>query len=93
MYGHNMRLHDYLDRLEVQRMPGDRRETLRRLHLAHRETFLFDNLTIHTGGHISLALGDLERKFLDDGRGGYCFERTAVSRRSFGTSDDPVTLL
>ena len=96
-----MRLHDYLDRLEARLTPGDQRaslhadvETLRRLHLAHRETFLFENLTIQTGGQISLDLGDLERKFLDEGRGGYCFEQNTLFAevlREVGLK--PVTLL
>jgi N-hydroxyarylamine O-acetyltransferase len=96
-----MRLHDYLDRLEARLTPGDQRaslhpdvETLRRLHLAHRETFLFENLTIQTGGQISLALDDLERKFLDEGRGGYCFEQNTLFAevlREVGLK--PVTLL
>lgn len=96
-----MRLHDYLGRVEAGRAPADQRvalradaETLRRLHLAHRETFLFENLTIQTGGRISLALGDLERKFLDEGRGGYCFEQNtlfAAVLRDVGLN--PVTLL
>jgi N-hydroxyarylamine O-acetyltransferase len=96
-----MRLHDYLGRVEAGRAPADQRvalhadvETLRRLHLAHRETFLFENLTIQTGGRISLALGDLERKFLDEGRGGYCFEQNtlfAAVLREVGLN--PTTLL
>jgi N-hydroxyarylamine O-acetyltransferase len=73
-----MRIDDYLRRIN-QPAPADRSlETLRRLHLAHREAFLFENVTIQTGGAISLALGDLERKFLDEGRGGYCFEHNTL---------------
>lgn len=73
-----MRLDDYLRRLQ-QPAPADASvDTLRRLHLAHRETFLFENVTIQTGGAISLALPDLERKFLDEGRGGYCFEHNTL---------------
>jgi len=69
-------------------------ETLRRLHAAHRETFLFENLTIQTGGRISLALEDLQRKFLDDRRGGYCFEHNtlfAAALRDLGFA--PITQL
>ena len=73
-----MRLDDYLRRIG-QPAPSDASaETLRRLHLAHRETFLFENLSIQTGGGISLTLPDLERKFLDEGRGGYCFEHNTL---------------
>jgi N-hydroxyarylamine O-acetyltransferase len=69
-------------------------ETLRRLHAAHREAFLFENLTIQSGGRISLAIADLERKFLDEGRGGYCFEHNtlfAAALREIGI--DSTTLL
>ena len=73
-----MRLNDYLSRIgaapPVERSP----DTLRRLHLAHREAFLFENISIQTGGAIRLALPDLERKFLDEGRGGYCFEHNTL---------------
>src|SRR2546428_6704740 len=82
-----MRLHDYLERISAvgpERAAlqptalGANVETLRRLHAAHRETFLFENLSIQTGGRISLALDDLQRKFLDDRRGGYCFEHNTL---------------
>jgi N-hydroxyarylamine O-acetyltransferase len=92
-----MRLDDYLRRVGLggaapSLRPGA--DTLRRLHRAHRETFLFENLTIQCGGAVSLAPGDLERKFLDEGRGGYCFEHNtlfAAALRDLGF--DPVTLL
>jgi N-hydroxyarylamine O-acetyltransferase len=90
-----MRLDDYLRRTGAavdRHSAGD--ELLRRLHLAHREAFLFENLTIQTGGRISLALEDLEGKFLDEGRGGYCFEHNslfAAALRQFGLN--PVVLL
>jgi len=73
-----MRLADYLSRIR-QPAPSDAdADALQRLHRAHRETFLFDNLTIQTGGRIALAVCDLERKFLDEGRGGYCFEHNSL---------------
>jgi N-hydroxyarylamine O-acetyltransferase len=73
-----MRFDDYLRRIGETGRSDRSFETLRRLHLAHRETFLFENLTIQQGGSISLALPDLERKFLDEGRGGYCFEHNTL---------------
>ena len=77
--GHEMRLDDYLHRIavpDVPRVPA--LDTLRRVHIAHRETFLFENLAIQKGGGISLRLEDLERKFLDEGGGGYCFEQNTL---------------
>jgi N-hydroxyarylamine O-acetyltransferase len=73
-----MRFDDYLRRIREPSPAGRSFETLRRLHLAHRETFLFENVTIQEGGAISLAMPDLERKFLDQGRGGYCFEHNTL---------------
>ena len=73
-----MRLRDYLQRID-QPSPGRPDvAALRRLHLAHREAFLFENLSIQTGGAISVALEDIERKFLDERRGGYCFEHNTL---------------
>lgn len=74
-----MRLADYLKRVGVDlgSDPVDA-EALRRLHVAHREAFLFENVTIQTGGAISVALDRIERKFLDEGRGGYCFEHNTL---------------
>ncbi len=73
-----MRLHDYLQRLGVESAALPTLDTLRRLHVAHRETFLFENLSIQTGGGISVMLDDIERKFIDDRRGGYCFEHNTL---------------
>src|SRR5205814_8006387 len=73
-----MRIEDYLRKIGVAPPHPPTVDTLRRLHLAHRETFLFENLAIQRGGGVSLALGDLERKFLDEGAGGYCFEHNTL---------------
>ena len=89
-----MRLHDYLRRVDVGPDLPPTSDTLRRLHIAHREAFLFDNVAIQTGGAISVALDALERKFLDEGRGGYCFEHNTLFAgvlRDLGFN--PVTLL
>ena len=73
-----MRLNEYLRRVGIASPVGPDADGLRRLHRAHREAFLFENLTIQSGGTISLVLEDLERKFLDEGRGGYCFEHNTL---------------
>jgi hypothetical protein len=44
-----MRMDDYLRRVNQPRRADPAVDTLRRLHLAHRETFLFENLTSQTG--------------------------------------------
>ena len=84
-----MRLDDYLRKIGAAALRPATVDTLRRVHLAHRETFLFENLSIQRGGGISLTLDDLERKFLDDGEGGYCFEHNtlfAAALRDLGFS-------
>jgi len=73
-----MRLHDYLRRVGVEAGLPVTADTLRRLHVAHREAFLFENVSIQTGGTISVALDAIERKFIDEGRGGYCFEHNTL---------------
>lgn len=73
-----MRLHDYLQRVRVRADTPATLETVRRLHTAHRETFLFENLSIQTGGAISVELEDIEQKFIDQRRGGYCFEHNTL---------------
>jgi N-hydroxyarylamine O-acetyltransferase len=89
-----MRLHDYLRRVGVAPGLPPTADTLRRLHVAHREAFLFDNVAIQTGGTISVALDAIERKFIDEGSGGYCFEHNTLFAgvlRDLGFA--PVTLL
>ncbi len=89
-----MRLHDYLRRVGIEEGLPATADTLRRLHIAHREAFLFENVSIQTGGAISVALDAIERKFIDEGRGGYCFEHNTLFGsvlRDLGFA--PVTLL
>ena len=89
-----MRLDDYLTRLGLTRPDAPSADVMHALHRRHRETFLFENLTIQAGGRISLALCDLEEKFLDRRRGGYCFEHNtlfAAALREIGL--DSTTLL
>ncbi len=73
-----MRFADYLARIHQPAPSAGNADALHRLHRAHRETFLFENLSIQTGRGIPLATSDLERKFLDEGRGGYCFEHNSL---------------
>src|SRR5947209_1005901 len=95
-----MRLHEYLRRVDIEDAFGAAAplqpdaQTLRRLHAAHREAFLFENLSIQAGGAVSVALEDIERKFLDEGRGGYCFEQnTLFQARLRDVGFSPVALL
>ena len=64
----------YLRRIGHQGSTEPTVETLRALHLAHVTTFPFENLSSWSGHPVSLALADLETKFVRRKRGGYCFE-------------------
>src|ERR671935_351406 len=87
-----MRLADYLSRIGLGGIGPD--ATLSQIHLAHRETFLFENVSIQSGGAISVKLADIERKFLDEGRGGYCFEHNTLFAAALADAGfAPVTLL
>src|SRR4051794_37250635 len=89
-----MRVHEYLTRLRVDTAGAPTLDRLRALHAAHRETFLFENLSIQTGGGISVELDAIERKFLDERRGGYFFEHNtlfAAALREAGFA--PIVLL
>ena len=93
MMSREMRIDEYLTRIREHAPAEANADALGRLHRAHRETFLFENLTIQAGGRISLALCDLERKFLDQGRGGYCFEHNtlfAAALRELGIAADTL---
>ena len=73
-----MRIDAYIERVGLTARLAADSETLCGVHAAHREAFLFENLTIQSGGRVSLSLCDLERKFLDERRGGYCFEHNTL---------------
>ena len=89
----SMRLDDYLRKIGVTARLGRTVDTLRRLHLAHRETFLFENLAIQRGDCISLAIPDIERKFLDENGGGYCFEHNTLFAAALGDLGFSLTSL
>ena len=88
-----MRLDDYLRRIG-QPGPADRSvETLRRLHLAHRETFLFENLTIRAAAASAWRWPISSARFLDEGRGGYCFEHNTLFAAALGEAGFTTTTL
>jgi N-hydroxyarylamine O-acetyltransferase len=91
--GSDVRLRDYLGRVGLRAPLDPDLDTLRRLHVAHREAFLFENLSIQAGGGVSVALDDIERKFLDERRGGYCFEHNTLFAAVLRDVGFPTTAL
>jgi len=88
-----MRLDEYLRKVGMTPPLAATLDSLTRVHLAHRETFLFENLSIQRGGGISLTLDDLQRKFLDEGGGGYCFEHNTLFAAALRDLGFTVTVL
>jgi N-hydroxyarylamine O-acetyltransferase len=73
-----MRLADYLRRTGAALPESSSVDALRALHRAHRRSILFENLDIQRGLPIRLDLEALERKMVDEARGGYCFEQNTL---------------
>ena len=63
-------LEAYLARIGLRGRPG-----VAALHRAHVTTIPFENRDPRRGIPVSLELEDLERKLVDQRRGGYCFEQ------------------
>jgi N-hydroxyarylamine O-acetyltransferase len=63
----------YLARIGLHGRPG-----LREVHRAHSTSVPFENLDPQRGVAVSLALDDLQRKLVEQQRGGYCFEQNLL---------------
>lgn len=53
-------------------------DTLRALHLAHPLAIPFETLDTFSGRPVALDVESLQRKLLDERRGGYCFEHNLL---------------
>jgi N-hydroxyarylamine O-acetyltransferase len=67
----------YLARIGCDGRPG-----VAELHRAHSVAIPFENLDPQRGEPVSLAVGDLTRKLVYAGRGGYCFEQNLLLREA-----------
>ena len=68
----------YFRRIRFDGSPKPDLATLRALHFAHGTAIPFENLSIHLGEGISLALEALQDKLVQRRRGGYCFEQNTL---------------
>ncbi|WP_017609963.1 arylamine N-acetyltransferase family protein [Nocardiopsis xinjiangensis] len=93
-------LRAYYERLGVEPRVPDR-ATLDRLNEAHIRTLTFDNIDVLLGDGPHVDLASVSRKFLEQGRGGYCFEHGVLFaaalerlgydvRRRLGRVGDPA---
>jgi N-hydroxyarylamine O-acetyltransferase len=67
----------YLARIDVPVHPPSRL-ALDRLLEAHVRTFTFDNIDVLLEQHPGVGLDAVQAKFVDRGRGGYCFEHVTL---------------
>jgi N-hydroxyarylamine O-acetyltransferase len=68
----------YLHRIGFVGAPGADLATLRQLALAQPLSIPFENLDPLLGRAVSLAPGDVTRKLIHAGRGGWCFEQNLL---------------
>jgi N-hydroxyarylamine O-acetyltransferase len=53
-------------------------ETLHAIHLLHPQAIAFENLDVLLGRGVRLDADSLQRKMVQGGRGGYCFEQNSL---------------
>ena len=64
----------YLQLLGFEAPPAPTLDTLRQLQLRHTGVFPFENLATLAGEPVLIDLPSIERKLLQEQRGGYCYE-------------------
>lgn len=64
----------YLRRLGLDRRPPPTLATLADLQLRHIRSIAFETLSTMLRAPVPIDLASLQRKILEDGRGGYCYE-------------------
>ena len=68
-------------------------ETLARIHALHAEHIPFENLSPFLGEPVPLDIDSLQRKLLESGRGGWCFEHNILLWHVLTTLGYEVTRL
>lgn len=71
-------MNKYLEQIGFKQTPKANLETLKELHRLHTLKFPFENLTPFLYQEVKLDIESVENKFLNDGRGGYCFEQNQL---------------
>lgn len=73
-----LRIENYFARIGWTGGRERSREALWKLHFLHATRIPFENLDIQLNVPVSLALEALQRKLVDNLRGGYCFEQNTL---------------
>jgi N-hydroxyarylamine O-acetyltransferase len=87
------RVERYLDRIGYDGPTDPSLRTLSALHEAHLAAIPFENLDILLGTPIELGLDSLQRKLVEEKRGGYCFEQNRLFRAALESMGFLVTSL
>jgi N-hydroxyarylamine O-acetyltransferase len=77
-----MFMSNYLKFIGFTEKPSVDLQTLTSLHRLHTYKFPFENLTPFLHQEVKLDDQSLEEKFLNSGRGGYCFEQNLFFKRA-----------
>lgn len=77
----------------LARIGLDGEPTVARVHRAHATSVAFENLDPQRGVPVSLAPADIERKLVDERRGGYCFEQNLLLKNALEALGAEVELL
>ncbi|XP_034416646.1 arylamine N-acetyltransferase, pineal gland isozyme NAT-10-like [Cyclopterus lumpus] len=88
-----MHVETYLSRIGFTGPAEPRLEVLRSVHTCHLMSVPFENLTVHSGGRIQLALPLLYAKIVDQRRGGFCCENNGLFSWLLSELGFQVTLL
>jgi N-hydroxyarylamine O-acetyltransferase len=78
MPGESIDLDAYLERIAVRTLVAPDLQTLRTIITAHVATIPFENLDPFLGVPVALDPGSVQRKLVQSGRGGYCFEQNRL---------------
>ena len=73
-----MKLANYLRRIAVAEAPKPDLATLAMIMASHSRAIAFENFDVVQRKPISMAPADVERKLVDEGRGGYCWEQNQL---------------
>jgi len=75
---HTLDLDNYFERIGYTGPRAPTLEVLKAIHRLHPRAIPFENLNPLTRRAVKLDLESVERKLVDDHRGGYCFEQNAL---------------
>lgn len=80
-----LKIAQYFERISYEGPKEATLEVLRALHLLHPKSIPFENLNPFLGIPVPLDTESLQKKLIEDGRGGYCFEQNLLFKKVLET--------